>query len=149
MTSDPASDPRRDPAARHVKREDKIARLRQIERQLEKMELEDESNDPELLRGHIRLTRGVRMGCGALLGCAAALAAKAGHASGDSSKLKYLVIFLGAFALVMILRGLLYRPDVGRLQSAYRPHRGSAHYMALVEEMNGLARGLAEDLEEE
>jgi hypothetical protein len=55
----------------------------------------------------------------------------------------------GAAALLMFLRGFLYRPDPKIIQAAYKPHRGSPGYRAMVEEMDILARALSQDLKAE
>lgn len=132
--------------AQYGTRDLKIARLREIERALNKMELEDENNDPTLLRAHVRLTRGVRMGCGALIGCLALLAWREGTIQGDFSTLKYVIGFLVLGAGVMVLRGLLYRPSIQGIHDAYAPHRTTAHYKGLIRQLDVLARSLSEDL---
>ncbi len=133
--------------ARFPTREAKIARIREIERALEKMERDDEDNDPVLIKGHIRLTRGYRIGCGAFLLCLFAMSLKVYY---DGHKgVRFFILVFGLAAFLMILRGFLYRPDPKLIQAAYKPHRGSPEYRALVDEMDTIARALSQDLRAE
>lgn len=125
-------------------RETKIARIREVEKRLEKMELSDEENDPVLIEGHIRLTRAYRSGCGVFLLCMAALGAR--MALEGSTLGRFLSIAGGLGGAFMILRGLLYRPDPRAIQEAYRPYRGTPEYRELVDELDMLARALSHDL---
>ncbi|MBI1785313.1 hypothetical protein HYR69_09235 [Candidatus Sumerlaeota bacterium] len=128
-------------------REAKIARIRAIEKSLEKMENDDEENDPVLIAGHIRLTRGIRMGCGVFFLCIVAMCLRVYHLG--HHWVGYLIALFGAAGLLMILRGILYRPDPKMIQEAYKPHRGTPEYRALVDEMDLLARALSQDLRAE
>lgn len=142
-SSNPAPGPSAIPA-QYPTREAKIARLRQVERRLAAMELEDEQNDPDLIRGHIRLTRGWRSGWGVLVLCAAAMAARAawdGH--GMAKPLAWLLAAAGA---ILTARGVLYRPDPQMIMAAYTPHRTTREYRELTREMESLARSLSLDL---
>lgn len=131
----------------HPTREAKITRIRAIEKSLENMELEDEENDPEIIRGHIRLTRGVRFGCAVFFACFAIMSIRVvftGHAWAA-----WLAMISAVAGLLMFARGFFYRPDPKMIQAAYKPHRGSLGYRALVEEMDILARALSQDLKAE
>jgi len=128
-------------------REAKITRIRAIEKALENMELEDEENDPEIIRGHIRLTRGTRFGCATFFACLAVMSIRvviAGH-----NWAVWLAIVSGMAGVMMFMRGFFYRPDPMMIQSAYKPHHGSLGYRALVAEMDILARALSQGLKAE
>ena len=126
-------------------RQAKIARIREIEKALARLELEDEENDPELIRAHIGLTRGYRMGCGVFLLGVAAMGARVRLEGAGWGRL--LMLTAGLAGLVMILRGWLYRPDPKVIEAGYTPHRGRPAYRALIHEMDVLARALAQDLQ--
>ncbi len=128
-------------------RETKIARIRQVEKALAKMEADDSENDPVLIEAHIRLTRGYRMGCGVFFLCLMALCAKA-YAEGLKWAL-WLVLAFATLAAIMLFRGWIYRPDPKMIEAAYQPHHGTAEYQRLVEEMDLLARALSQDLRAE
>lgn len=132
---------------RYPSREAKIGRIKEIERTLEKMELEDEQNDPVLIQGHIRLTQGYRIGCGVFVLCLAAMTWRAVH-DGHRGYAWLMYLFLAA-GVVTIARGLLYRPDPQLIRAAYVPHRGSARYRALADQMDQLARALSQGLRAE
>ena len=125
-------------------REEILLRIREIERQLEKWEREDEEYDVELMEGHIRLTRGSRFGCGIGLLCIAAMALRVvieGHKWAWTP-----LAFFGIAAIVMILRGFMYRPSARAIVENYTPHRTQEAYQSLVREMERLTRRLAEEL---
>lgn len=131
----------------HVTRESKITRIRAIEKALENMELEDEENDPVIIRGHIRLTRGTRFGCAVMFACFAIMSLRvviAGH-----NWAVWLAIVSGIAGMMMFMRGFFYRPDPMMIQAAYKPHHGSLGYRALVAEMDILARALSQGLKAE
>ena len=132
---------------RYPSRETKIARIRELERSLEKMETEDDGNDPKLIEGHISLTRGYRMGCGVAFGLGALFCARLFmEGVGWARVAAYL---LAAVAMVTIARGLLYRPDPKLIQAAYQPHRNTPQFNELIEELDMLARALSHDLRSE
>lgn len=132
---------------RYPTREAKIGRIREIEKHLEKMEMDDEHNDPKLIEGHIRLTRSYRAGCGVLLLC---LMAMSYRVSGDGHPWATgLAYFFGIAGTLMILRGALYRPDPKLIEASYQPHRGTAEYRAVADELDLLARALSQDLKVE
>jgi hypothetical protein len=132
---------------RYPTRETKIQRIREIEKKLEKMELDDEQNDPKLIEGHIRLTRGYRGGCGVFLLCLAAMSYRVYIE--EHLWARYLVLGFGLVGVVMLLRAVLYRPDPKIIQAAYKPHRGTPEYRGLVDELDNLARALSQDLRSE
>lgn len=132
---------------RYPSRETKIQRIREIEKKLEKMETEDEHNDPKLIEGHIKLTRGYRGGCGVFLLCLALMSYRV--YTEDHAWARYLVFAFGVVGLIMVMRALLYRPDPRMIQAAYKPHRGTPEYRRLVEELDHLARALSQDLRAE
>lgn len=129
---------------RYPSRETKIARIRELERSLEKMEMEDEENDPMLIEGHIRLTRGYRMGCGVAFGLGALVCVRLFIEGVTWARVA--AYLLAAVAIVTIARGALYRPDPKLIQAAYRPHRNTPEYNELIEELDMLARALSHDL---
>ncbi len=128
-------------------REMKIQRIREVEKRLSKMENEDEENDPTLVEGHIRLTRGTRMGCGVFLVCLAALCFRAAQFNYPFAKIP--ATLFAAIAVMQLLRGWFYRPDPKLILESYKPHRGSSDYRALVSEMDQLARAISQDLHAE
>ena len=147
MTESPPTPSRLDPKAVLANldsREDILLRIREIERRLEKWEREDEENDVDLMEGHIRLTRGFRFGCGTALLCVALIALRVvfeGH--------RWAAVVLTGFGLaglIMIVRGLLYRPSARMIVEAYTPHRTSDEYRLLVQELEILSRALAQDI---
>lgn len=125
-------------------RELKLARIGEIDKRLAKWEREDEENDPELIRGHIGLTRGFRLGCGTFFLCFTALS---GRVVWDGRRWAwFLVILSGLAGLIMIVRGLAYRPDPKLILASYDPHRAKNEYRDLMNEMETLSRALAQDL---
>lgn len=153
MSSDSSQPTPRELLRRHPTREARIARIREVEKSLEKMEMEDEHNDPTLIEGHIRLTRGYRQGCGVSLLCLSALslAMYRGGMFFAERREGYpwaivLVLVFGVAGLLMFLRGLIYRPDPKIIEAAYEPHRGTPQYRSLVKELDHLARALSHDL---
>lgn len=131
----------------YATRKAKILRIREIERELEKMETDDEGNDPVLIRGNIRMIQGANAGCGVAMLCVAILSVRVvldGH--GWAGALAGVCLIGG---VVMILRGLLYRPDVKEVHESYVPHRTTARYRELVDHLEVLARALSQDLQAE
>ena len=150
MTEVPPAPSHRELLEQYVTREARIARIREIERSLSKMELEDESNDPVIIEAHIRLTRGVRMGCGVFLLCLGAMCLSV--VMDPEGRHAWVKPLMGIFAVggtVMVLRGLLYRPDPKLIEADYAPHRRTSGYRRLVDELEILARALAQDLRPE
>ena len=132
-------------------REAKIARIKEIERKLSRMEAEDEGNDPVLIQGHISLKRGFRMGCGVFLICFALMCVQVmgSDVRGEHGWVK-IPLFLSVLgAVVMILRGWLYRPDVELIHESYQPHRKTPEFRELIDHMEKLARALSQDLQPE
>lgn len=128
-------------------REAKLLRIGEIEKRLAKWEREDEENDPNLIRGHIQLTRGFRFGCGVAVLC---LTAMSGRIIYDGHKWGWIpAILTGLWGLAMLVRGLIYRPDPQMIIAAYQAHRGTDEYRKLIEEMEALSRALAQDLRAE
>jgi hypothetical protein len=128
-------------------REQKITRIRALEKAIEKMETEDENFDPVLIEGHIKMNRGVRMGCGVLLLCGALMSFSVGR---DGFRWAvYLAVVLTVMGAINILRGALYRPDVKYIQENYKPKRGSKEYREKVQELSELAQALSQDLQAE
>lgn len=128
----------------HPGREAKLLRIAELQKKLGKWEREDEENDPELIRGHIALTRGFRAGCGVFWLC---LAAMSGRAVWDGHRWAWALV--AAFALagvVGIARGLLYRPDPAMILAAYEPHRKTEQYRSMVRELELLGRAIAQDV---
>lgn len=132
---------------RFTTREEKLKRIRAIERELEKMETQDEMSDPELLRGHIRFTRGFRYGIGVLLLCFSLMSAtvyRDGH--GWAIVLAVISCLAGVW---FILRGVSFRPVAEEIVEGYYPNRKKPEYRLLVGELGTLARALAQDLQAE
>lgn len=141
-----AEDPK-DILTRYPTREAKIARIRVVEKKLSKMESDDDENDPVLIKGHIKLTRGFRMGCGVFFLLIMVMGLKiyfTGHAWG-----MVMAVIFAIIGIVLFLRGLLYLPDPKLIEEAYQPHRGTEEYRALVAEMDILARAISQDLQAE
>lgn len=139
---------------RYSTREMKLRRIREIERKLEKWEGEDEVNDPDIIRGHIGLTRGSNMGCGAFMFCCALACWSVWHGGRSAEPPRYgwalaLVITFSVLGAALLLRGLLYRPDPQAIVASYEPYRMTAEYREIVEEMEILARALSQDLRAE
>jgi hypothetical protein len=128
-------------------REQKITRIRALEKAIEKMETEDEHFDPRLIEGHIRMNRGVRAGCGVLFLCGALMSFTVAR---DGFRWAgYLAALLALIGVINVLRGVLYRPDVKYIQANYKPKRGSKEYREKVEELSQLAQALSQDLQAE
>lgn len=131
----------------YASREQKITRIKALEKSIEKMELEDEAFDPKLIEGHIRMNRGVRSGCGVLLLCGALMSFSVGR---DGHRWAvYLAVTLTLIGVINILRGYFYRPDPGTIHENYVPKRGSKDYREKVHELGELAQALSHDLQAE
>lgn len=130
-------------------RETKIARIREIEKKLVKMESEDEENDPTIIEGHIRFQRGFRSGCGVLLLCVAAMFERVYRLPNTGPATRVFAVLFAFVAAIMILRGILYRPDPKLIHDAYQPHRGTPEYRDLLHQLDVLARALSQDLQAE
>lgn len=131
----------------YATREQKITRIKALEKAIEKMELEDEAFDPRLIEGHIRMNRGVRSGCGVLLLCGALMSFSVGR---DGHRWAvYLAVIFTVLGAINILRGVLYRPDPKAIHENYVPKRGSKEYREKVHELSELAKALSQDLQAE
>lgn len=130
-------------------RETKITRIREVEKKLEKMESEDEENDPTIIEGHIRFKRGFRSGCGVLLLCVAAMFERVYRLPNTGSVTRIFAILFAFVAGIMILWGIFYRPDPKLIHDAYRPHRGTPEYRDLLHQLDILARALSQDIQAE
>lgn len=132
---------------RYPTRDEKMARMREIEKKIGRMEMEDENNDPRLIEGHIRLQRGYRYGCGVIFFCIAIMSVtvvRDGHRWAAVPAILFFVI--GGLS---VLTGFLFRPSVDRVYEAYTPHRKTPEYRELIEELGYLAKALAQDLQPE
>lgn len=130
---------------RYPTREAKLGRIRELQRELERMEKSDETNDPILLDGLVSQTRGVNVGCGVGMACAAAMCASI--IKDDHKWAIVPAVLFGALALFMMARGILYRPDIERLTGEYTPNRTKDEYKALVNELEQVSRALVQDMQ--
>lgn len=132
---------------RYPTREEKLLRIKELEKLIAKMDMEDENFDPVLIEGHIRMNRGVRAGCGVLLLCGALMSFSVAR---DGFRwAAWLAAILTLVGVINLLRGALYRPDARQIRANYKPKRGTKEYRGLVEELSELARALAQDLRAE
>lgn len=132
---------------RYPLREERLERIKEIEKELVKADREDEENDPTLIEGNIRMQRGYRYGCGTLLLCFALMCYSVLQ-DGHRWTLVPLVVF-AFFGIYLLIQGVSYRPSVEQIHDSYEPHRNKANYRGLVQELEMLARSIAQDLQAE